>query len=80
MSICSYMQYTRPSRSAEREDAEVEHSEQCFQNALIRHARNGLLKQDHSVSGVCVDAGILNVPGRREVPSSGEDSAQCFQP
>ena len=31
---------------------------QCFQNALIRHARNGLLNQDHSVSGVCVYAGI----------------------
>ena len=58
---------------------------QCFQNALIRHARNGLLNQDHLVSGVCVDAGICNVPGRREVPSSGEDeevedSEQCFQP
>ena len=37
------------------------------------------------MSGVCVDAGICNVPGRREVPSSGEDeevedSEQCFQP
>ena len=44
--------------SAEGEDAEVVDSEQCFQNALIGHARNGLPKQDHSVSEVCVDAGI----------------------
>ena len=44
---------------AEGEDAEVVDSEQCFQNALIGHARNGLLRQSHlAVCGVCVYARI----------------------